>query len=279
MLKQFDIFPKSVDNDLRVRTNFGGFLTLTSVLFMFHLLLFEFYRYFHTNESDQMVLNNQPLPPYLPIQIDLLVYNNCSSLHFEVTNLKRTILLDVNLKQNFIPLSNGQCRINITGEIPNVPGSFHIGLGESYFTDLGIHQHLWYTISDRNLSHKIKKIRFGQLNIPSPIDGIEVITPNQISYMHTYSLQLVPVEKHNFTGYMAIGSFAKTNLDKIRTNGITAIIFKWSFSAIRLSRSKVHEPIINFISHICALCGCGFVFVQFIDYVVFSLTGGSSSTL
>ena len=65
----------------------------------------------------------------------------------------------------------------------------------------------------------------------------------------------------------------KTNLDKIRTRGITAIIFEWNFSPIGFRRTKAHEPIINLISHLCAICGCFFVFVRFLDSFSFCLSG------
>ena len=138
MIKKFDIFPKAAENELKVRTNMGGFLTILSLVFLLWLTATEVIKFVNISETDKMILNNQPLPPNLPISIDLFVYNNCSDLHFEVTNIKRTMVIETKIiSQKFVPKNDG-CNILIDAVVPNVPASFHVGLGESYFTEDGI---------------------------------------------------------------------------------------------------------------------------------------------
>ena len=272
MIKNLDIFPKATDNELKVRTNAGGLLTIFSVAFLMFCIFSEIKEYLIVRESDKMILNDNPLPLQLPFSFEIEVYNNCSHLHFELTNAKRTMEIDSHLSKKEFKQIQEKCIVRIEGTTANVPASFHIGLGDSYESENGAHQHLSFILKDRNLSHKVSYLHFGDLNVTSPIDNITTIVTKDSSYMFTYAIQLVPVFYQHKTGYYAISSLSKTNLDKIRDKGISAIIFEWNFSPIGLQRSHYHEPMINLISHLLALCGIFFVFVRFIDTIIFNLS-------
>lgn len=270
MLKTLDIFPKASDTDITVRTNAGGILSLCSLAFLIYSITTEIRKFAIISTRNKMVLCEKPLPTTLPIFLDISVANNCSLLHADVTNVKRNMDLDAVMKTDFQQNGN-MCDIKLNITAPNIPGSFHIGLGDSYADKKNEHSHLWYTIDNKNLSHKINKIRFGDIDVASPMDdtGITLIKP--IAYMTTYSIQLMAVTKDTQVGYQAVATASKTNLEKIRTRGITAIVFQWNFSPIGVNSTTAREPVIELVCHLLAVVGCFFVFVRFFDNLVFML--------
>ena len=269
MLKSFDIFPKAKETELTVRTNAGGILSLLSLLFLVVSVAFEVVGYSELRTKSKMVLNEKPLPPVLPIELDIEVANNCSNLHFDFTNTKRTMNIDAEVRKNFVQRGS-KCVIHVDVQAPNVPASFHIGLGESYWNDKGDHSHMWFTVEDRNLSHRINLLRFGE-GENSLAGGTELVFPRPTAYMITYRLQLVPVTNGTRLGYQAIPSIAKTNLEKIRTRGIPAVIFQWNFAPIGIEATRGREPVINLVCHLLAVTGCFFVCVRFIDSTAFAM--------
>jgi hypothetical protein len=214
-----------------------------------------------------MVLNERPLPPTIPINLDLLFFNNCSALHLDITNRDRTFSIPSQIDVNFEPTDNF-CHVSGLIEVPTIPASFHIGLGESYFGDNGVHQHLAYILRDRNVSHIVNRITFGNLSdLKSPIDNNSVILAKPTAYMITYFVQLVPVMKGGEVGFQTVASMAKTNLEKIRTKGIAGIVFEWNLAPIALLMADGKVKGIEIACHVMAMFGCAFVFVRFADYL------------
>jgi hypothetical protein len=103
------------------------------------------------------------------------------------------------------------------------------------------------------------------------VDGSSLTLVKAIPYMITYSLQLVTVREGPRVGYQIIASLIKTNLEKVRSQGITGIVFEWNFSPIGLEYSKSREPVIGLISRILAILGCLLMFVRMIDSLVFEM--------
>lgn len=268
MLKSFDIFPKAKESELTVRTSAGGLLSLASLAFLILSVAAEIYRYTLLQTETRMVLNERPLPSTLPIELEMEVFNNCSNLHLDFTNTKRTIAIDADVQQDFVQRGD-RCAIRAVARAPNVPASFHIGLGESFWNDKGEHAHMWFTVENRNLSHRISVLRFGDGE--NSLAATVLSFPRPIAYMVTYRLQLVPVTNGTRIGYQAIPSIAKTNLEKVRTRGIPAIVFQWNFAPIGIETRRGREPVINLLCHLLAITGCFFVGVRFIDSIAFKL--------
>lgn len=269
MLKKCDIFPKAKDSELTVRTNAGGILSIASVVFLFMSIAIEIKRYTVVNTTNKMVLNERQLPSVLPIYLDMEVENNCTNLHFDFTNIKRTMNVEANVSKQFTQ-RGGTCLIRLEMQAPNIPASFHIGIGESYWDKRSEHSHMWHTVPNRNLSHKINVLKFGEGDV-SMDGGTSLVFPKPAAYMVTYHMQLFPVMKGGAVGYRAVASIAKTNLEKIRTRGIPAVIFQWTFAPIGIDSAQVREPVINLVCHLLAVAGCFFVVVRFIDSFVFKL--------
>jgi hypothetical protein len=95
--------------------------------------------------------------------------------------------------------------------------------------------------------------------------------------MITYSLQLVTVREGPQVGYKIIASLIKTNLEKVRSKGITGIVFEWNFSPIGLEDSRTREPVIGLISRVLAILGCLLVFARLMDSFVFWIQDHCSS--
>jgi hypothetical protein len=270
MLKSVDVFPKAVKSELVVHTNAGGLLSLISFAAVCYYIGSEVLNWSIARTRTQMVLNNGRLPPMLPIYLDILVANNCSDLHFEYTNVKRTLELDGDIVKTFVQ-ENEFCHITANLRVHTVPASFHIGLGESFIGPAGDHQHLWYTLHDRNVSHYINRLSFGEFRIISPVDNSNYTIVKAVPYQVTYALQLITVHVGETIGYQATASLIRTNLEKIRSVGITGIVFEWSFSPIGLDCSFSREPVISLVSRILAVLGCLLVFVNMLDSLVFKL--------
>ena len=268
MFKRFDIFPKISNSDFRVRTSFGGFLTVITVLSFFLDLYFEIIEMKGIKNQEKIGINQREMPHSIPFSVDMFVFNDCKDLHLDVMNQKRTFDLECDYQDEFKQVENF-CVIRVNGSIPTVPGSFHIGLGENYYNDKGDHAHMWIALKNKNLSHHINTIKFGKNNIGSHIENSRIVLPKSNAYMITYNIQLIPIDDGITDGYQIIASLTKTNLEKIRTKGIPAIIFEWSFSPLELKMRTITKPLIHHISHIFAMFGTFFVCVRFLDHVLF----------
>jgi hypothetical protein len=266
-MRELDIFPKAVDSDLRVRTEFGGFLSLASVLFLLLCLVSEVHSYFHLTMATTLVLHERTLPATMQVRFDLLIFNNCSALHVEVTNVKRTVAIDSRIRKYFEQTGDG-CEVRVIVRVPTVPASLHFGLGDSYYGDDGAHQHLSYVLHDRNVSHRIMHVHFGELpDLESPIAGSTVILKKPSPYMVTYFVQLIAMRRAGLVGYQTVASLATTNLETTRTKGIGGIVFEWDFAPIAIEVAAARPPLIELVCHMLALFGCGFVGVRVADYL------------
>ena len=94
MLKSFDVFPKSYNNELKVKTNLGGILSLLSFAFLIINVYFEFKKYTETLDKNVLSVTKTPLPSVIPFNFDVLVQNDCKDLHIDFTNQKRTFDID-----------------------------------------------------------------------------------------------------------------------------------------------------------------------------------------
>jgi hypothetical protein len=222
-----------------------------------------------------LVLRKDSLPPILPISISLNVYNDCPTLHSELTNYKRSLELYTEITRK-VTQGVDSCQMEFQFAPPTVPASFHVGLGSSFVnTKTGEHSHMYLTLKNRNLSHKIRSIRFGNLSFKSPLDGTSLIFQKRAAYMILYTLTLIPEYAQNRTiGYRINPGLMKMNLEKIRTAGFPGIIFQWSFSPMAFEQETHTEPAITLVSLILGLASILFVFVRFLDGLVFAVTHG-----
>ena len=287
MLKKFDVFPKGYNNELKVRTKTGGLLTILSFLFLIFNIIAEFLHYNGSKTKQVMAMSNISLPKRLPIDIDLYVWNDCKNLHLDFTNLKRNQDLDVNITQQDFKQIENFCFITASGTIPSIPGSFHIGLGKNYLQNdssnssltntndiVQQHKHQYLTIDRVNLSHRIGHIWIGDNNIVTPLNRTAITIYKENVYMLLYSLQLVPVilnEKKKELGFHVLGDFTKINMEKIRTKAISGIVFEWDFSPLMLQPATETIPLIYLISHLLAIFGTFFIFMRWIDNMVFRI--------
>lgn len=259
-MKKLDVFPKVEDNDLRVKNSLGGIITILSAMF----LLYEGYSIFFKikiGKFEKMQLNESPCRDKMDIFLELYVSNDCSNLHFDLTSQKRTIDIESNLTKKFLQLKD-ECYISINGSVPDVPASMHIGLGENYINGDGDHAHMWITLNNRNLSHRIKSIRFGKDSIKSNIDGYQMTIPKKATYMIIYSVNLVPYESKAIQGYQALSFVSRKNIDKIRSRGIPAIIFEWQYSPIGISSEEFNHSRFDGICYMFGVFGTFFVFMK-----------------
>jgi hypothetical protein len=280
MLRFLDVFPKAMDSELSVRTNTGGILTLIAVSIFGFFIVTECHSWEALRSDVGLVLHRGSLPPTIPIWIFIDVYNNCSNLHGELTNPKRSLELDTVISSHLT--QNGSfCQMKFQMIPPTVPASFHIGLGNSYVDPkTGAHTHMWLTLPTRNLSHRIRSVRFGEIEMPSPLDNIQITLKKPATYMLTYALALLPQYDVKRVGYQISPSLTKVNLDKMRdrAKGIPAIIFQWTFSPMAFERTVKSEPVINLVCGLLGFAGVFFVFVRILDGLVFTLNEKLSKT-
>lgn len=271
MLKKLDIFPKTYNNELRVKTKLGGFLSVMSFVYLIINILAEIKHFGVERTMTKTIISNRPLPATIAIHMDIDVYNNCSDLHVDFTNQKRTFSL---LADTEIKLSQGKdrCQIIIDSNAPNVPGSFHIGLGKNYISNEK-HAHQYITISQTNLSHTIKSVKIGDFTMKSNLDGSSMILTKPHVYMINYEIQLVPIVSGSRVGYQVLADVAKTNLDNKRGNkkAISGIVFDWNFSPLQLTYVSCTKSVISLISHILGIFGTFFVFVRWIDQITYNI--------
>ncbi|EAY09945.1 hypothetical protein TVAG_482190 [Trichomonas vaginalis G3] len=207
------------------------------------------------------------LPKTIPYYIDVTIFRECEDLHFDILNQKRTFEIEAISNTSFNK-EGGFCRMKSQGTIPSVPGSMHIGLGKN-FEQNGQHKHQHITLYNKNLSHRINQFRFGELELDSPLHQTSLMLQKQVLYMLTYQVKLVPVIENEKIGFQLLADLTKTNIDKIRSNGIPAILFEWDFSPLQLTKTTEKTPLIILISHLLGVFGSFFMFVRWFDSLVF----------
>ena len=269
-MKKFDIFPKSIDNELKIKTNFGGTFTLIIIIFLIINLMNEFKKYFKKENIINLNINQKKLPNFINYELEMFIFNECNNLHLEFTNQKRTFELEVNNSNEFKQIENF-CLIKSKGKIPTVPGSFHIGLGETYFNEKEEHSHLFLTLKNKNLSHKINYLKFGEINSFNSIDNSNLNLLKNNIYMINYNIQLININNLNKIGFYLITTLSKTNLEKIRSKGLSGIIFEWNFSPLELNNLIIKIPFINLISNLLAIFGSFFILIKWFDIFLFKL--------
>lgn len=268
MFRAFDIFPKAIKSDLTVKTNVGGLLSIISLVYLLYNVYMEISEFRMVKSFDQLSVTKIELPREIPYLVDATVYRECNDVHFDITNQKRTFELDTHSKIRIEP-ENGFCRVIAEGTVPSVPGSMHIGAGKNYNNSEGVHSHLHVLLSNYNISHKIHKFQFGDLRLDSPLHGTQMINPKNEIYMIVYGIKLVPVISGSQVGFQILADVTKTNIGKIRDRGLLAIIFEWDFTPLQLTTVVGRTPLIYLISHILGIFGSFFVFVRWIDSIIF----------
>lgn len=270
MLKSFDFFPKSSTDEGRVRTPIGGLLSILCFVLLIYGVWYEIHAYQALNDQTKMTLLQDQLQTELPFALDMVVENNCSDMHFDVTS--RTMSNFLKAKVEFEKTQRGkECLINASGVLPRVQGSFHVGLGTNVIKN-NVHRHMTMLLDSCGLNHRIDRLSFGEVPTNSTIDGIRVNINNDVCHQVTYFVQLVPILLHGQHTYQAITSMTKTKLEKMRTNGISGVVFQWSFSPIGFKTEKERVPVLHLLSHLLALAGIVFFFIRTADFLLFSLT-------
>ena len=268
MLKSLDVFPKAYNSELKVKTKLGGLLTIASLLFLLVNIYFEVKNFSCVQTKNILSVAKMPLPKTFAFSAEFNVFNDCNNLHTDVTNQKRTFTIDAQYESVLRP-KDGMCNIKVTGRLPTIPGSFHIGLGEN-FEKNGTHSHFDILLQNTNLSHQIKSFNVGDFVLESAINQTELIFNKDKRYMIIYQLQFVPVlSKTQKIGYQILADVTKRDISLQRSKGISGIIFDWDFSPLQLSEATERKPIIYLVSHILALFGSFFVFTRWIDAFAF----------
>jgi hypothetical protein len=139
MVRKFDVFPKAVDSELKVRTEIGGLLSIASLSFLVLIIVEEVRTALSPSTSYTMIVNENPLPVTTPVSLSVTVANNCSFLHFECTNLRRTAPLEVQITREAFTQQADSCAVHARLRVPAVPGSCHVGLGDYFAGEGGEH--------------------------------------------------------------------------------------------------------------------------------------------
>ena len=268
MLKALDIFPKAINNDLKVKTKLGGLLSIFSLIFLVINIYYEISNFSSVQTKNSLSVTKIQLPKTFSFSAEFNVFNDCKNLHSDFTNQKRTFTIDTHSDTVMTP-KNNICNIKVKGNIPTIPASFHIGLGSNYDRN-GTHGHFNMLLDNKNLSHQILKFDVGDFVLESAINQTELYFTKDKAYMIVYELQLVPVlSKTNKIGYQILADVTKRDISLQRSKGITGIIFDWNFSPLQLTEGIERKPIIYLISHVLGIFGSFFVFVRWIDSFVF----------
>ena len=270
MLKALDIFPKAINNDLKVKTKLGGILSILSLLYLFINIYFEIRNFSFVQTKNILSVTKIQLPKTFDFAAEFNVFNDCKNLHTDFTNQKRTFAIDAH-SDTVMTQNNNICNIKVTGKLPTIPASFHIGLGSNYDKN-GTHEHFNILIDNHNVSHQILKFDVGDFVLESAINQTSLYFQKDKNYMVVYELQFVPVvSRSHKIGYQILADVTKRDISLQRAKGIAGIIFDWNFSPLQLSEGVERKPIIYLISHILALFGSFFVFVRWIDSFVFKI--------
>jgi hypothetical protein len=266
---RFDVFPKVVESSLHVRTEFGGLLAIFSIIAVILGTISEFRIWYRPQLSSELILGEYTRRAQIAINIKIDFLNNCSNLHEQLLNYKATSEMDgevVRIERQ----SKDVCKLRFEIKAPMVPGCFRIALTDPRMPDK---PPIWALIDEKNLSHRITLLTFGDVRRPTPIDKNEIIIYKENPYLHTYTLNLIPeIDEENRFGCNVVPFYSRANLNRMSLKDFPGVLFRWKYSPVSLKKELKREPIINFICHVLALAGIFFVFVRFADSFVFAVS-------
>jgi hypothetical protein len=266
---RFDIFPKAIESSLRVRTNTGGLLTVVSVMALFFWIAVEYQAWSEVRPKTKMMLKTKPPPSQIPINIKIDLLNNCSNFRVQLLNYKGTAEIEGKVQRNERQ-SHDVCRMNFQIEAPHIPASFRVSLSDPKMPN---GPPIWALMKDRNLSHRITVLTFGEPPRPTSIDGYEEVIFKDVPYILTYTLSLVPeYDDQGRYGFHVLPVYSKANVEKMQLKEYPGVLLRWNFSPVLLYKDAEREPVIQIICRVLALAGVFFVFVRMIDTVMFRLS-------
>jgi hypothetical protein len=146
--------------------------------------------------------------------------------------------------------------------------------------ETGAYTHMWLTLPTRSLLYRIRSVRFGEIEMPSPLDNVRITLKKPATSLLTYTLALLPQYDAKRVGYQISPSLMKVNIDKMRdrVKGIPAIVFQWTFSSMAFQRTVRSEPAINLVCGLLGFARIFLVFVRIFDGLMFTLNQKCSKT-
>ncbi|XP_011501635.1 PREDICTED: endoplasmic reticulum-Golgi intermediate compartment protein 3 [Ceratosolen solmsi marchali] len=167
---------------------------------------------------------------------------------------------------------NEGCQIYGYIEVNRVGGSFHIAPGESFLSNhLHVHDLQPFSISQFNLTHKIRHLSFGT-NIPgktNPIDNSTVIASEGAMMFYHY-MKIVP------TTFMRLdGSILQTNQFSVTRHyrsvsfsedlGVPGIFFNYELSPLMVKYTQTVKSFGHLLTNTCAIIGGTFTVASIFD--------------
>ena len=178
------------------------------------------------------------------------------------------------------------CRVHGTMVVNKVSGNFHIAHGESIIRDgRHIHQFVPAEAPGFNVSHTIHHISFGHPypKMPkNPLDGkVRVVYEGVGTGLYQYFIKIIPtVYEHDYglsitNQYTVTERFRPLSLpgaDGILVQQATVlpgIFFIYELSPFLIKIQKNRQPIIHFLTRLCAIIGGVYTVIGVVDSMIF----------
>ncbi|KAJ8762684.1 hypothetical protein K2173_011164 [Erythroxylum novogranatense] len=167
---------------------------------------------------------------------------------------------------------------NIYGflEVNKVAGNFHFAPGKSFQQSNGhLHDLLTFQKDSFNISHKIKKLSFGEHfpGVMNPLDGVHW-TQEAPNGMYQYFIKVVPTVYTDVRGHtIQSNQFSVTehfkNAEAGSFRSLPGVFFIYDLSPIKVTFIEGHVSFLHFLTNVCAIIGGIFTVSGILDSFIY----------
>jgi len=265
-VRRFDIYRK-VPKDLTQPTLTGALISVTCCLSIFVLIVSELNRYLATDLVSTVYVDNPNPESRIPVTLTIeLPRLKCEYVGLDIQDDMGRHEVGFVDNTEKTPISDGEgCLFHASFQINKVPGNFHVSTHAAAkhpdnpdFT----HRIVEVRMGDNILSHKVP----GSFN---PLKDIQK-TADLGFESHDYQLRIVPTVYETRNGKNHISYQYTYAYRSFIGRGGAALWFRYDLSPLTVKYNERGEPLLAFLTAICAVVGGVFTVAGIIDGLVFS---------
>uniref|UniRef100_A0A914DI00 Endoplasmic reticulum-Golgi intermediate compartment protein 3 n=1 Tax=Acrobeloides nanus TaxID=290746 RepID=A0A914DI00_9BILA len=301
--RDFDVYTKPLD-DFRVKTSFGGMITLISMIVIVTLFITETWAFFNIDVDEQLFVDSTSADMRVDIHFDVTFPKvPCTFMTIDVMDVSGETqngvednIFKLRLDQNGNNLTSNPekqdawvqklkgsagegCRIFGKVQVAKVGGNFHIAPGAP-LTSHRSHFHDLHSLSPGsfNTSHTIHHLSFGQ-PYPGktyPLDERTFISEKG-GIMHQYYLKVVPtmfvytVTDHGREEFSHQFSITRNQKDVLAgASGLPGFFVQYEFSPLMVKYEEKRKSLSHFLVSLCAIIGGVYTVASLVDSFIYN---------
>jgi len=267
-LIRLDVYPKFArDDGVTKRTLTGALISVVCCTAILLLIFSEVNRYLAIDLTSTVYVDNPNAEGRIPVILTVELPNiKCQYVGLDIQDDmgRHEVGFVDNVEKTPMSGEDG-CLFHASFQINKVPGNFHISTHSSK-------EHL----SNPDFSHRIVEVRMGDniltQNVPgsfNPLQNAQKTAEYGIE-SHDYIMKIVPTVYETRSGKSHISYQYTYAYRTYIGRGSSAIWFRYDLSPLTVKYRERGEPLVSFLTAICAVVGGIFTVAGIIDGLIFT---------